>query len=250
MITHVYLSPHLDDVVFSVGGIIHRQAQAGERVSVVTVCAGDPPPGPLSFFAQSLHTRWETPTEAVAVRRAEDQAALNLLGAEVVHLTVPDCIYRTRPATGEHLYTSEAALFGELNPAEQPLAERIAQELAAMVHEHEPAQVYAPLGIGRHVDHQLTRQAAEQLGRSLVYMEDYPYAAWYSEADAWGGLARALTPVWTTFHEADLEAQCRAVLAYRSQFSSFWADEGQMRADLRRFAERVGQGALAVRLWR
>ena len=57
MLTHVYLSPHLDDAVLSCGGMIHRQAQAGERVVVVTVCAGDPPPGPLSDFARSLHER-------------------------------------------------------------------------------------------------------------------------------------------------------------------------------------------------
>src|SRR5689334_12434287 len=79
--THVYLSPHLDDAALSCGGMIHQQTQAGERVVVVTLCAGGPPAGALSDFAQSLHTRWQTPVEAVAVRRAEDLAALKVLGA-------------------------------------------------------------------------------------------------------------------------------------------------------------------------
>src|SRR5437867_4279280 len=124
--THVYLSPHLDDAVLSCGGMIHRQTQAGERVVVVTLCGGGPPAGPLSKFAQSLHERWQTPVEAVAVRRAEDLAALKVLGAEGTHLSVPDCIYRVDGVSGRYLYDSEESLFGELDLAELNLIKRTA----------------------------------------------------------------------------------------------------------------------------
>lgn len=39
---HCYLSPHLSDVVYSCGGIIDRQIQNGDEVTVITVFAGIP----------------------------------------------------------------------------------------------------------------------------------------------------------------------------------------------------------------
>src|SRR6185295_1884137 len=112
-LTQIYLSPHLDDAVFSCGGMIHRHIRAGGRVVVVTVCTGDPPPGLLSDFAESLHERWQAqakapaaPAEVVRQRRNEDLDALAALGAQAVHLDVPDCIYRLSPASGRPLYAS------------------------------------------------------------------------------------------------------------------------------------------------
>jgi LmbE family N-acetylglucosaminyl deacetylase len=254
MPTHIYLSPHLDDAVLSCGGRIHQQSQRGERVSVITLCAGDPPQAALSPFAQALHLRWNTPREAAAIRRAEDRAALGLLGAEPVHWDVPDCIYRADPQTGAFLYASEAALFGVWQAAEHPLAQRLAADIARHVHAHPDSRLYVPLGIGNHVDHQLTRRAAEATGLPLIYYEDYPYAAREPYTALWAGRARAadgraLRPEWAALDEADLAAKCRAVAAYVSQLSSFWASEAAMHAALRSFAEQVGGGPLAERLW-
>jgi LmbE family N-acetylglucosaminyl deacetylase len=236
---HIYLSPHLDDAVLSCGGMIHRQTQAGEGVLVVTICAGDPPPGSLSPFAQSLHERWRTPLNATAIRRTEDLAALAVLGAEARHLSVPDSIYRTAP-DGSYPYASEQAIFGEVHPAESNLLKTLAQQIRSL----EPGRLYVPYGLGHHVDHQLTRQAAEQSGLELVYYEDYPYA----EREA--VTAGSLEPEVFILGEADLAAKARAIAAYTSQLSSFWPDEQRMDAALRAFARRVGKGVWAERLWR
>jgi LmbE family N-acetylglucosaminyl deacetylase len=248
MTLHLYLSPHLDDAVLSCGALIHAQQQRGERVVMCTVCAGDAPRTGLSLFAEALHARWQTPLNAVALRRAEDIAAAGRLGAKYIHLNLLDCIYRRHPGDGSPLYASEAALFGEWHPAEQPLARQVSQSIADLRRILRATHLYAPLGIGRHVDHQLTRRAAELTGLPLFFYEDYPYAGRLPESDAWGGLARGLRPAWQPVDEADLDAQCRAILAYRSQLSSFWPDEAAMQAAVRDFAQRSGQG-LAVRLW-
>ena len=79
--TWIYLSPHLDDAAFSCGGLIWEQVKAGETVEVWTICAGEPPEGELPPFARSLHDRWGTGGQTVARRRAEDQAACEVLGA-------------------------------------------------------------------------------------------------------------------------------------------------------------------------
>lgn len=251
MLTHLYLSPHFDDAVYSCGGLIHRQTRAGERVRVLTLCAGAPPAGPLSAFAETLHRRWAVTAAAVrAARQAEDAAALRLLGAEAAYLEIPDCIYRRHPESGAPLYASEEALFGPVAPAEAALVDVIAGQVAQALAGAD-TQVYAPLGIGRHVDHQLARLAAERrpLGRPLRYYEDYPYAARVPETPAWEGLAQALQPVPAEFAEADFEAYGRAVAAYTSQLSTFWPDEPALWAALRQFCTRLGAGRLALRLW-
>jgi LmbE family N-acetylglucosaminyl deacetylase len=249
MSTSIYLSPHLDDAVLSCGALIHKQTQAGEKVVVITVCAGNPPPGPLTPFTQSLHARWKlTAAEAVASRRTEDVRALQVLGAEPVYLWVPDCIYRTSPA-GEPVVKGEADLFGPLSPLDEPLVSQLATQIADLLPRWEPAQVYAPLSIGRHVDHQLTRRAAEQLGRPLIYVEDYPYAAKNSAEGDWGGLTRGLAPQRQPVGEDGWAAHCRAVAAYASQISTFWPDEATMRQALRQHLT-LAEGVLGLKVWR
>ncbi len=235
-IKHVYLSPHLDDAALSCGGMIHQQTQSGERVLVVTICAGDAPPGPLSAFAQSLHERWQTPANAVALRRAEDLAALKILGAEAVHLNVPDCIYRGK--ADEHWYASESAIFGEAHPAEAELIGRLAEQLRELG----PGRVYAPCGLGHHVDHQLTRRAAERAGTVYTYYEDYPYAERESVADGFHAETIRLAP-------ENVAAKARAIAEYKSQISSFWLSSEEMDKAIHDFVRRVGGGIWAERIW-
>ncbi len=247
MPARLYLSPHLDDAVLSCGGLIHRQAQRGERVIVLTICAGQAPSGPLSPFAEELHARWGlSAAEAVLARREEDRRAVQVLGAEAVHLDVPDCIYRRHPGSGQPLYPTGAAIMGALSPHDEALVQRLAEDLPA--HAGPGVEVYAPLGIGGHVDHQLARRAAESSGLRLTFVEDYPYAGQAQDDAEWAGLRAGLAPAAEPLDEGDLDAQCRAILAYESQISTFWPDEAALRAAVSGFFGRRGRPA--VRLWR
>jgi len=258
-IVHIYLSPHPDDAVFSCGGMIHRQVEAGGRVVVVTFCTGDPPAGPLSDFARGLHERWNPQrrlpaAEMVAARRREDLAAVDALGAQAVHLDLPDCIYRLNPATGLPLYASEAAIVGSVHPSELTLIRRTATKLSTLLHGFGRHHLYVPLGIGQHVDHQLTRRAAEVAGGVYAYFEDYPYIA--HESEQWAGPAapgphgRQLTPELIYLAEGDVCARLDAMARYESQLSSFWTSRQDLEVSVRQFTSRVGQQAPAERIWR
>ncbi|NLE43640.1 MAG: PIG-L family deacetylase [Chloroflexi bacterium] len=244
---HIYVSPHLDDVVLSCGGRIWRQTQMGERVLVVTVFAGGPRPElRLSPFARQLHARWEESGDAAAARRLEDLQAMTTLGAQAVHWPYTDCIYR-QISSGEYPYASEESLWGPIHPEEEALVAEIRERLTSLPHLQWSA-VYAPLGAGNHVDHQIVRQAVENLGRVLFY-EDYPYA------EDEGTVRSKLNPGdwradihWLSEHA--LEAKASAIACYRSQLSTFWTSIGEMRSAIRRYAEQVGQSAPAERYWR
>lgn len=238
----VYLSPHLDDVAFSCGGLVWEQVQSGQKVTVWTICAGDPPPGPWSDFAQSLHERWGVGREAVTQRRSEDLRACQRLGAAWRHFPIPDCIYRKSPESGEALYNSEEGLFGEIHLQEQGLVDRLGQMLKGLL--PAGARVVCPLCLGGHVDHRLTRAAAERTGRALWYYADYPYVqrAGVQLEDKTEGMSGRILRL----SEADLEAWVEAAGAYASQVSSFWANMEAMQGSIRGYAGQIG----GVELWR
>jgi len=244
---HVYLSPHLDDAVLSCGGRIWQQVQAGERVLVVTVFAGTPASGaPLSPFAQELHARWGHLADAATRRREEDLAALALLGADAVHWLYTDCIYRQTP-DGRFPYASEEALWEEVHPAERGLVAELATRLVALPLTPD-STVYAPLGVGHHVDHQIVRRAAEVCGHTSVYYEDFPYAkdprAMQAALEKGQWQAKSVP-----LCEEALEAKIAAVACYHSQLGTFWAGVVEMAAAVRTFAERTGSGRPAERYW-
>ncbi len=170
----IYLSPHLDDAVFSAGGLIYEQTKSGIPVEIWTFMCGYPPDlpeGEYSSFAQSLHKEWGFPSarEGIRIRRKEDQSAATRVGASVVHFDFLDCIYR-RGANGDWLYYEISDPPRE-EDAEIPsqLAEAVSARLML------DDVLVCQLSIGSHVDHVLVRQAAELLGRPLLYDADIPY---------------------------------------------------------------------------
>lgn len=246
---HIYISPHLDDAALSCGGAIASQVAAGEPALVVTLLAGDAPDpqspdaalsGSLSPFAVELHARWGLGAAPMAGRRAEDRLALEALGASALHLPFLDAIYRTGP-DGRPLYPSREAIFGPLHLSEERLVDELAQALAALP---PAARVYAPLGVGGHVDHILARLAVERwhpAQTGLWYYEEYPYAeAPEQTARALGG--RAWREHLVPLTAADLQAKVEAIARYTSQINSLFADVADMRDRVRAQAARVAHG--------
>ena len=241
---HVILSPHLDDAPLSCGGAIHHWAQAGEPVLVVTCMAGDPPAGPLSDFAEFQHRNWELDAqEAYAARRAEERKALRILGATYRHLNFLDCIYRGDGK--QFFYHSDADIFGAVHPADRGLVEDLMVAFRDLSGLTPATRVYAPLGIGNHVDHQLLRSAAQAWrGNRVLFYEDYPYAER-------GVSAVGYSPVLTPLQEADLAAKVAAIDCYRSQISTLFGDRTSMENRVWRYAERIsGRRGYAERFWR
>ena len=132
----LYVSPHLDDVVFSCAGRLHRDVSAGDQVTVVTVCTADQ-----------------------AERSREDVTALTSLGCLWIHLGLPDGADRP-----------ETTLFG--SPGR--FVEAAAQALGPVVRAAD--RVIGPLGVGGHVDHMATFEALERLGGVSCWYVDLPYA--------------------------------------------------------------------------
>jgi LmbE family N-acetylglucosaminyl deacetylase len=229
---HFFLSPHLDDAVYSCGGTIHQLTATGETVFVRTVMAGDPPdPLPDTPIVRELHNRWNVGRAPMAVRRQEDQDALQLLGAQAEHMDLLDCVYRVG-AGRKPLYPDENSLWHNVHSQDPAL-----KHLGGFRLPEAATHVYIPLGVGGHVDHLVVREIGIALYRLLEaagkpatvrFYTEYPYI------ETEGALQKALasvpaeiklTPDPVVLTAPDVAAKVQAVKAYQSQISTFWQDE-------------------------
>ena len=235
----IYLSPHFDDAVLSCGGLIWEQTHSGIAVEIWTLCAGNPPPGPISEFAEGIHKMWKTGTaqETVELRRIEDQNAGRRVGALVQHLNIPDAIYRRSETTGPYYPES---VFVEPNPREPGVADEILRQFSAKITQYDT--LVCPLAAGGHVDHRLTRAAAEQLNRPLWYYADIPYTL--NEPDTLAPAVDNMTSRTFFISAKGLHAWQDSIAAHNSQLSSLFGDEESMRQKIKEYAQ--GRGGLPL----
>jgi LmbE family N-acetylglucosaminyl deacetylase len=240
----IYLAPHLDDVALSCGGQVYDRTAGRQRILIVTVMAGSPPPAAQSTYIDSLHARWQLAGDAAAQRRSEDVAACAILGADYRHLDVPDCIYRLHPQEGTPLYLSDDDIFGEVHPSERVMQDA----LCASLRDLPPTdQLISPLAVGHHVDHTLVRAAAEQVKpQGLWYYEDYPYVERHGYLRrVLGDDLRLWRPDVFDISPDGMAAKYDAIWAYRSQLSTFFGNREDMVRQVGGYIEKVG----GERLW-
>lgn len=236
----IVLSPHLDDAALSCGGFIYQQTQAQKDVLIVTFMAGDPPDKPFSPFAANMHETWELDSAIFEQRRHEDGNASRILGADYLHKSLDDAIYRTDAETGEHFYDSNETLFGTVN--EQDAAQMLPL-ITAVFKTLPPAElVLSPLTVGDHVDHQLVRRAAEAFyGKSLVFYEDYPYARKpNSVATLINNDRLSLEDKAVELSEEALQQKAESIAAFTSQVGMFFNGRSDIDAQIKAYANQVG----------
>lgn len=263
---HIYLSPHLDDALYSCGGLICQQRKAGEPVTVLNLCAGIPDYDSISSFARSYHQRWGDLSNMVEARRAEDEQTLSALGVKAVYLDTLDSIYRT--ANGQPAYPDLTALFSSPQPDDAAqLPQYWAQQALSLLPANQPARCYAPLAIGGHVDHYLARLAGLELAKSVPevwFYEDFPHAEdpiTLEKVKAELGLDRWRSRTMII----DVQAKINAMLGYGTQTQKIFGSEDGLKQRVKEFtAERArniqwqeklrytlaGSGGRRERTWR
>jgi LmbE family N-acetylglucosaminyl deacetylase len=252
---NIYLQPHFDDAVLSCGGTIGLQKSVGIRPLVITVFGGVPRDNVLSPFATQVLQRMGLsldPRTAVQQRREEDAAALESLGADILWLDFLDAIFRGTPP----YYPSEESLVGSVHPGDLGIDEQLAQ-LLSTIHERAPlAALYAPLGVGHHVDHQLCCSAADRLAQqkaNVKFYEDFPYVT------RPGALAARQKELSISMEPELVEisglirAKEEAIALYGSQVPSLFQTEDRMRQAVREYSaalRRANPGIMIERYWR
>jgi LmbE family N-acetylglucosaminyl deacetylase len=242
----VYLSPHLDDAVLSAGGLIYEQTKSGIPVEIWTFMCGYPPDLPeseYSTYAQEQHAQWgfTSAREGIRIRRQEDQSAALRVGAGIVHFDFLDCIYR-RGGIGDWLYYE---IYDPPREEDAEIPSQIAEAISARLGLDDV--LVCQLSVGSHVDHVLVRQAAELLGRPLLYAADIPYLLEkpHELEPKTTGMEKSVYPV----TETGLESWKDAILEYKSQIAAL-GDSFSAPEEVRRAIQAYWADSKGISLWR
>lgn len=230
---HLFISAHLDDAILSCGDYIDWLIQRGTKVTVATVFTGMGTE--LSMLARIIHKKFGLGLNTMDVRRLEDMQAANMLGANVLHLGQLESIYR-KNKDGSPIYNKLQDLFITEWGEEAEVMEEIVTAMMNQINFRSYDRIYLPLGIGRHIDHFLVREAAEQcMVRSapmtnsrLFYYEDLPYLCYNQDKQWKSELANGLSPISIMLSRTNLRAKINASLQYSSQLSLLWTSRYSM----------------------
>jgi len=264
--THLFLSPHPDDVALSCGGLLAHLQLRGEH-TVIATCYGGAGPLPhlteyqreaLGFAERSAGM---SPAAVMEERAREDRAFAESVGAELIHMDLPDAVFRG--------YEGEEQLMGPPR-ADDPAP---TAALAELLHSVLPHVVYVPLAIGGHIDHrQVFRAGVSELagGRAgsfsdrscrLTLYEDFPYSWWADfrslvqlrpdQVEVLTGFE--LTPEYVVVDELIGHRKLKGIRKYGSQIGRLFGVEEEMETALRERARIVGEAGgfdSAERYWR
>ena len=231
MPTALFLSPHLDDVVFSCGGVACRLVDAGWHTVLATVFTRSVVPASGFALACQLDKGLAADLDYMALRRDEDRRAAAIVGfADTRWLDLLEAPHRG--------YHAAPALFGDVL-AEDSVALELSATFVALAAELQPDVVLVPQGLGNHVDHQHVLAAARSSFRadSLAFYRDVPYALRHPEARPLPGVPEATAVIDIA---AVLDRKIAAAQAYESQIGFQFGGAAALDQALRAFAASEG----------
>ena len=234
----VIMSPHLDDAVLSCGALLAHIAGKCPVTVVTVFTEAAPPPWSLPARLQLRAIGVTDADDFYEQRRAEDAKVVAEIGAAVVHLGQRDAMFRRVGDTaGRHLFPGWWPAYptfrfdiarGRIARTDAGLPAEIGALVGEVVRETGAAALFAPLGVGKHVDHLITRRAAQHLPAQrlpaqhlpvrTVYYSDFPYS---EKADPEPDFLRRTGLVPHRWHSGRAENADR-IAGYRTQFAGLF----------------------------
>ena len=226
----VAVSPHLDDAVLSCGALLEYLAPRCPVTVVTVFTAASPRPWPLPARRQMRAIGEPDAERFYRQRQEEDATVLADMGIGRVHLGFPDALFRRvgpgpgrlpgRPRRPAYPTFRFDAARGRIAAADARLTDEVAVAIGAAAGDADARLILVPLGVGRHVDHLITRAAIRDLAPRAVYYSDFPYSE-TALPDAGFIRRHRLVP-----HPRleGREDNARRIAGYRSQIGGLFAD--------------------------
>ena len=152
-------------------------------------------------------------------RKREDARVLKNIGASVVNLSFIDALWRERNRSIIPFVPEFRTLYptyrlhiskGRLHKQDLELKKKLTSELKKIAAKYNAHSVFAPMGIGNHVDHVLVREAVKDMNmKNTFYWEDYPY-----------NVGLKLEEKNSLIFEPDWEKKQKLIRMYKTQYKS------------------------------
>lgn len=183
-----FISPHLDDAIFSCGDLISYLAKK-TTVYIVTIFT-DAGVGPYSYSAK-IHVKrcgFKDIKKLFYARKMEDISAMEKLGVEFKHLGLIEAQLRKNPKMKyfQRLMTNiipEAAhvypvyrwhvINGKISHKDLKTLDLVIKKLKSLI--GNDSFVFCPLAVGNHVDHVIVRNCCIEAFKNVILWSDFPY---------------------------------------------------------------------------
>lgn len=210
----VVFSPHLDDAVLSAGSLISYLTQQKKNVEIVTAFTEGSHVSSAAIERILKTAKFTDIDVYFEERRKEDIRAISALQVpKVTHLGFTDAAWRKIDDTTP-LYP--ATQLGTIDPRDQKTHEQLVEKFRAVLGATDNVAVLAPIGRGKHVDHQITRNVAFAAFPQTVFFQDFPYSAVHKNEDEFIQNNNLQSVEW----QGDYTAKRNAILQYATQLNS------------------------------
>jgi LmbE family N-acetylglucosaminyl deacetylase len=210
---HVFISPHLDDAVFSASNYITKLKHNKNNTLVITVFTnfGQPPlNSDATKFIKDCH--FNSLNQFQTKRLAEDRQAMKLLSTSYLHLGFTDALFRHK--------NLKSVFSGKIPFSDKILSIRIYKKLKKLIKAND--LLYAPLGIGNHLDHLITHNLVKRFKNQTRFWTDQPYISKPANKKA---LKQLLPKLSLSFSVANHPQKLKAMKCYPSQLNYFFPNK-------------------------
>jgi len=225
-----FISPHLDDAVLSAGQLLMLLAKKVPVVpiTVFTEATMDRPTISAKQFLK--YSGYQDAEKLFLARKKEDMTAMQTLGLQAKNLGYVEAMWRRKTSKTskflgnvlpEFAYVYPIYRFlitsGRIAKSDEKLKKRLISQLQEVIGKDKNYLVFAPLGVGGHVDHVLVRKVCEKaFEKRLVYWSDFPYNK------RTGFVGRAPVDYREMRLSVDMKAKSALIKKYKSQIKGLF----------------------------
>ncbi len=226
-----FVSPHLDDAVFSAGSLITHLSKHTE-VNVVSVFTESSSHKTLSIRAFLSQCGIKDPESLFLARRSEDKKVCEEIGAKAIHLGFIDAPWRTK-AVGKlrniisKILPELSSVYathrwhiakGKISLSDSNMINKIKDSLVDLIIKNQSGKfaVFGPSAIGNHVDHVITRDVCRDLFLNAIYFADVPYIL--NNPEAINEVTLGEIGIWA----GDLKNKENIIRGYKTQFKAMF----------------------------
>ena len=249
---NIFISPHLDDAVVSCGEYIKKLKNHKEDILVITVFTGAPSAELLSAVAKQFHGAWGLGDDAVLARKKEDEAAMKLLNVDYIYLDEHECLYRI-DRQGKSKYNQISEIHTNDFSKDMDTIERLNSRLVEIFDKLEVGKVFVPLGIGRHIDHIVSRKCIEDIAENrpleIFYYEEIPYVCTGQDAGWKVDLTKGLVCSIVNITDEEWLHKVEGINCYKSQLGIMWGCEEKQMNQLNEASQKYSKDCRSIRFW-
>ena len=222
----VFISPHEDDALLSCGSLIAQLSGKTDLTVVNIFTKAHKSPYTLSA-RKFLHDSGFTDAQALyEEREREDAEAFSSLTVKVINLGLEDALFRKKKRETflgtfipeiDHVYPTYQWHITKKIASDDPAVATLEKKLEPF--KDAKNLIFAPCGIGNHVDHMLARKVSAALFDRYVLYSDFPYNVRLNSFGSAlpGGEVYRLDPI--------MKVKTALIKAYHTQFHGLFTDD-------------------------